>query len=64
MFFFKILELKPQRLLLNLQEGIFIQKANQEKIEFYVLIIVFTAELLQLFLRAIAKKQQKVLVKK
>ena len=45
-------------------EEIFIQKANLKKIEFYVLIIVFTEERSQLFLLAIIKKLQKVLVQK
>ena len=59
--FFQILVLKQPRLLLNLLEDIFIQRGSQEKIEFYVLIIVFMEELLQLFLRVIAKKPLKVL---
>ena len=42
----------------------FYSKANLKKIEFYVLIIVFMEERLQLFLLAIAKRLQKVLVQK
>ena len=46
---------------INLLEDIFIQKVNQEKIEFYVLIIVSMEELSQLFLLVIVKKLLKVL---
>jgi len=42
----------------------FYSKGNLKKIEFYVLIIVFTEERSQLFLLAIAKRLQKVLVQK
>ena len=64
MSLFKILELKPQKPQSNLQEDTFIQKANQERIEFYVLTIVFTEELLQQFLLVTAKKQSRALVLK
>jgi len=42
----------------------FYSKGQPKKIEFYVLIIVFTEERSQLFLLAIAKRLQKVLVRK
>ena len=64
MSLFRILELKPQKPQSNSQEDIFIQKASQERIESYVLTIVFTEELLQQFLLVIAKKQSRALVLK
>ena len=44
MLFFKIVEQKQQKQQLKLQEDIFIQLANQKKIEFFVLKIHFMEE--------------------
>ena len=51
MLFFKIVELKLLRQQLRLLEDIFIPSANQKKIEFYVLRILFMAEPLLQFLQ-------------